>query len=446
MKTVKLFLRPERTAAVGYEPLQHHTLTDVGIRRSHNQDAHAEIPATSFASWQEHGHVFIVADGMGGHAVGEKAAAKAVRDIPLTYIKHARDGVANALRRAFVETNAGIYAIGQKNPEFKGLGTTATALVLRPEGAWIAHVGDSRGYRIRNGVIQQLTFDHSLVWEMARRQKVPPEQLQGMKSNVIIRSLGPDAMVQVDVEGPHPLEPGDIFVLCSDGLSGPLNDSEIGAIASMLPPAEACDFLIQLANLRGGPDNITVQIVRILGPDEAKSSKASGRKRSLAERVHWSLPVLALGVLLVIATIGVSFEFRLLSMLLFLTAAPTIVAGITGLVLHAQAEKKREEKESFSPNINFYREEDCSVPRAIVERLAKATQTLAGRIRDAATEGVPAEYERHFKLGLEHLEKSDLHESFREFCRAMHVLSRSYNAPRNKPELFQPLWESYKAQ
>src|SRR4029077_13310793 len=148
----------------------------------------------------------MVADGMGGHAVGEKASAKAVRDIPHTYHKHAHEGAAPALRKAFLEANAGIHAVGQENPEFRGMGTTATALLLRPEGAWVGHVGDSRAYRVRNGVIEQISFDHSLVWEMAKRQGVDPDGLQGIPSNVIVRSLGPEPLVQVDVEGPHKLQ------------------------------------------------------------------------------------------------------------------------------------------------------------------------------------------------------------------------------------------------
>src|SRR5262245_45219361 len=176
---------------------------------------------------------------MGGHAVGEKASAKAKRDIPHTFHKYVQEGPATALRRAFVETNAGIFAIGQENPEFRGLGTTASALLLRAEGAWVAHVGDSRVYRVRDGQIDQLTFDHSAVWESAKRQQIRPQELHGTRSNVILRSLGPDALVEVDVEGPHPINPGDVFLLCSDGLSGQLSDYEIGAVAGSLPPDEA---------------------------------------------------------------------------------------------------------------------------------------------------------------------------------------------------------------
>src|SRR5262245_14881916 len=202
---------------------------------------------------------------MGGHAVGEKASAKAVRDIPLLYRKHVQEGVVPALRRAFTETNAGIHAIGQDNPEFRGLGTTSTALILRPEGAWVGHVGDSRAYRIRDGMTEQLTFDHSWVWEIARRQGVDPDELGDFKKNVIIRSLGPDPEVEVDIEGPHPVRPGDVFLLCSDGLTGVVNPQEIGAVVQAMPLEDAVRLLVHLANLRGGPGNITGLVVRVPG-------------------------------------------------------------------------------------------------------------------------------------------------------------------------------------
>ena len=223
---------------------------------------------------------------MGGHAVGEKASAKAVRDIPFLYLKHANDGIASAIRKAFTETNAGIHAIGQDNPEFRGLGTTSTALILRPEGAWVGHVGDSRAYRIREGQAEQLTFDHSWVWEIARRQGVDPDELGDFKKNVIIRSLGPDPEVEVDVEGPHPVQPGDAFLLCSDGLTGVVTPQEIGAVVTAMSPDDAARLLVHMANLRGGPDNITVMIVRVPGGSASLPGKKPARsgffKRAIA--------------------------------------------------------------------------------------------------------------------------------------------------------------------
>src|SRR5262249_29115161 len=162
------------------------------------------------------------------------------------------------------------------------MGTTTTALLLRPEGVWIAHVGDSRAYRIRDHEIEQLTFDHSLVWEYARRQRVDPDKVEGIPSNVIVRSLGPEPLVQVDIEGPHPVRAGDVYVLCSDGLSGQVTDHELGAVASVLPPAEACRFLVDLANLRGGPDNITVVILRIgISSSRGSNRAVQGQRRPL---------------------------------------------------------------------------------------------------------------------------------------------------------------------
>lgn len=425
----------------GFDSIEHHTLTDVGIRRSHNQDAHATILAKSLETWQAEGHVFLVADGMGGHAVGEKASAKAASDIPLTYLKHVREGVANALRRAFVETNAGIHAIGQKNPEFKGLGTTATALIVRPEGAWFAHVGDSRGYRIRDGKIQQLTFDHSYVWEMAKRQNCQPEEIQGFRSNVIVRSLGPDALVQVDIEGPHPIRSGDVFVLCSDGLSGPVSDPEIGAVASLLDPGEACDFLVQLANLRGGPDNVTVKIVRIGGSADTAAQAKTRSWRDWYTGLHWSLPVLASGIFLTVVAMLLSLVLRPAGILLFLIAALTTIAGLIGFLLHYRAEQNRRAREPAPSNINIYREKECTVDLGVTEKLAKATQHLRERVAETSADLVPKEFETHLKMGDQFLRAHDHNAAFREYCRAMHALARSYNSTRNKPEVFQPVWD-----
>ncbi len=135
------------------------------------------------------------------------------------------------------------------------MGTTASALLLLPQGALTGHVGDSRVYRLRGKCLEQLTFDHSLVWEMSAAGQLPKNALPGfVPKNIITRSLGPHADVKVDLEGPYPLEAGDTFLLCSDGLSGQVSDEEIGALLHCLPPAEAAQVLVDLANLRGGPD------------------------------------------------------------------------------------------------------------------------------------------------------------------------------------------------
>ena len=171
------------------------------------------------------------------------------------------------------------------------MGTTASVLVLLPQGALLGHVGDSRVYRLRGQQLEQLTFDHSLQWEL-RALKIVAEGSDFAKTvpkNVITRSLGPNANVVVDLEGPFPLEVGDTFLICSDGLSGQIEDREIGSLLSYLPPEEAATVLVDLANLRGGPDNITLVIVKVTGPglvttESAAECKPAGRSASAERR------------------------------------------------------------------------------------------------------------------------------------------------------------------
>ncbi len=268
--------------------------TDTGMRRANNQDSYTSVRASHAAAWRQRGHVFMVADGMGAHAVGELASKMACDLIPHTYLK-ARTGTApEAITKAFREVSSLIYSRASANRDFQGMGTTCSALLLLPEGALISHVGDSRVYRVRRNRIDQLSFDHSLVWELVRRNHLTSEQASvSVPKNVITRSLGPEVEVEVDIEGPLAVEPGDVFLLCSDGLSGPVDDHELGAFAGNFHPRDACRYLVSLANLRGGLDNITVQIIRIgpwIDPDSAetqnqtKSEKGDGVPR---QRVSW---------------------------------------------------------------------------------------------------------------------------------------------------------------
>ncbi len=246
------------------QKLQYATLSDVGLRRQNNEDSAASLPSETAAAFTRRGHLFLVADGMGGHAVGEIASQMAAEEIPSAWQSLPGDTVRDVLREAVVTANRKIHERGSQNRDFLRMGTTCTTLALTPEGAYIAHVGDSRCYRIRRDRIDQLTFDHSLYWEMQRQSRetgIPVELPQ--HRNIITRSLGPEAEVQVDLEGPFLVLPGDTFVLCSDGLSGEVRDEEIGALAAELPPALACRALIHLANMRGGSDNCTVTIVQV---------------------------------------------------------------------------------------------------------------------------------------------------------------------------------------
>ncbi len=245
------------------QKIQYAALSDVGFRRQNNQDSCVAVLAADREAWQERGHLFVVADGMGGHAVGELASKMAVDTVPHTFDKLRNQHPLSALKTALETANQRIFERGSLNREFLRMGTTCTALLLCPLGAVIGHVGDSRAYRIRRSQVDQLTRDHSLIWELIQQRKVHPRDADRLyPRNVITRSLGPEATVDVDLEGPSVVLPGDTFLMCSDGLTTYLSDSELGMIAAELPPSEACRLLVHLANLRGGSDNITVVIVR----------------------------------------------------------------------------------------------------------------------------------------------------------------------------------------
>lgn len=437
-----------------YKEIEHCALTDVGVKRSHNQDALTVQKATDREHWLSVGHIFIVADGMGGHAVGEKASAKAVQEIPLTYTKHTQEGPANALRRAFQEANAGINAIGVSNPEFRGLGTTATALILRNEGAWLGHVGDSRAYRVRSGVVQQLTYDHSYAWEMAKRLGIPPEELGDIKKNVIVRSLGPDPFVQVDVEGPHPLEDGDTFVLCSDGLSNLVPPEEIGAIVSSLPLEESTRFLIELANLRGGPDNITAIVVRVgnardsfVVPRPSLAARIGAHSKTIFRgwnrRVPWPISVLLFGFLSAVGFVVHATQNWPGAEALFAVAIIAIVLGLTGLIIHARREKNRPEPPPEIPvKASVYRQYPVRVDASLLDRWVKTSMQLKEQLE---ARGWQVDWTTHKQLcdaGAKAAGENDTVVAFRHYCRALALLAGVFNKHRPKEESFKPKWES----
>ncbi len=242
--------------------------TDIGRRRSNNQDSKAVLPATP-QEYRGRGWLFVVADGMGAHAAGELASAIAAERLPKLYGQRADFSPPLALKQSLERVNAEIHAKGESGFEFRGMGTTCTALVLLPRGALVGHVGDSRCYRVRGKTIEQLSRDHSLVWELETAGGMSREQANdAAPKNIITRSMGPHAQVDCDLEGPFPVSAGDTYVLCSDGLSGQVTDAEIGLLAAALEPTAATAALVGLSLVRGAPDNVTVIVVRT-GEEEA---------------------------------------------------------------------------------------------------------------------------------------------------------------------------------
>lgn len=238
--------------------------TDVGCVREVNEDNGRHFKPNDPEVLADKGLLTLVADGMGGHASGEVASAMAVELVGRIYYQNGGAHPAQALPQAVAEASRLIYEAAQRDERWRGMGTTCTALVLHQGSAYAAHVGDSRLYMIRGGDIYLMTEDHSAVMEMVRLGVISREEARHhADKNVILRALGTAPEVQVaGWEAPLPVQDGDQFLLCSDGLYDLVEDAEIGRIVAGATDAhEACEQLIALAKERGGHDNITVGIV-----------------------------------------------------------------------------------------------------------------------------------------------------------------------------------------
>jgi PPM family protein phosphatase len=231
--------------------------TDRGRKRPSNEDA--------FGFSVEDG-IYVVCDGMGGAAAGEIASSLAVDEVlRLLSDRSHNDHVhlPEAAERAVLAANEAIFSRAQRNRRLTGMGTTLVALTARERQVWVLNIGDSRCYRLRKGRLEQLTLDHSLVEEQVRLGRMShSEALRSPLKNVITRALGTQNLVKPDVFGLE-AEPGDLFLLCSDGLTRELSDQSIESMLSQsLPLKELCNFLVDAAKRAGGHDNITCLLVR----------------------------------------------------------------------------------------------------------------------------------------------------------------------------------------
>jgi protein phosphatase len=246
--------------------------TNVGMKRTHNEDSFAVI---------EEDHLYVVADGMGGHASGEVASKMAIDTLREFFRATAADPEAtwpykmdkargyeeNRLITSIKLANLRIFESAQRDPKLRGMGTTVVAIVVVDDGVLIAHVGDSRVYRLRDGQLEQLTEDHSLLNDYIKMKKLSEEEIKNFPhKNVIVRALGMKESVKVDTVLDPP-KPGDIYILCSDGLCGPVTDEQIREIVGghATDLKQACSALIDKANAAGGPDNITVVTAKVIG-------------------------------------------------------------------------------------------------------------------------------------------------------------------------------------
>lgn len=244
--------------------LTSYKLSDIGRKRTNNEDYAGFLEPSNPQVLKESGALYVVADGLGGHEFGERASQYAVRMLLNEYYRSSpAEPPAERLSRIIQQINRDLYHQAQRSlgPGQK-MATTVVAAVVRKGLLQIAHVGDSRAYLIRQGEAKQLTQDHSIVGEMVRAGAITEEQAQQSKyRNRLSRSVGGAAEVKVDLSAPIPLQTGDMLVLCTDGLTQYVTGREIAAIcAEGGTPQEIARRLVGLANQRGGSDNITVSV------------------------------------------------------------------------------------------------------------------------------------------------------------------------------------------
>jgi PPM family protein phosphatase len=272
--------------------------TDDGKQRDHNEDNFLVDKKLN---------VFIVADGMGGHAAGEVASSLCVRKVRDEIVENkdlinrfsqpdtnvARSDIQRVLEHAVQSACSAIYERAQKEPEKRGMGTTCSLLLLSGDRGFIAHVGDSRVYLMRQGQVHQLSDDHSLVNELVRRGKLKLEEIDSSPyrdyKNAVTRAVGVYESVEVDTLD-FDILPGDQFLICSDGLHAYLNDLNISQILRKQDIKEVTKQFVDLANRGGGHDNITNVVVRVGGTEEEQDDQRS-RELSLRIEVLKGMPI-----------------------------------------------------------------------------------------------------------------------------------------------------------
>jgi serine/threonine protein phosphatase PrpC len=239
------------------------SLTDVGCQRQNNEDSYSYWEPESDDQFQQKGRLAIVADGMGGYEGGQEASRLAVDTILEIYKLASADALQPALLEALRTAHDRIRAYADTHPEFNGMGTTCTAIAIHEKSLYFAHVGDSRLYRVRGSQIEQLTTDHSYVARLVAAGMISPAEAETHpQRHILTAALG--AGTEIIPEGPDlPIElaPDDRLLLCTDGLWGLFSDEELRTVIDGRDIAEACRTLVSMARERGGPDNITLQIL-----------------------------------------------------------------------------------------------------------------------------------------------------------------------------------------
>jgi len=241
------------------------SLTDVGRQRSNNEDSCLYWEPEPEEEFRRKGRLAIVADGMGGYEGGQEASRLAVETVKQVYDTAFDNAPQTALLQAFEAAHQNIQRYAEEHPQFYGMGTTCTALTVVGRQLWFAHVGDSRLYLVRGSTIARLTRDHSYVGRLVESGIVRAEDAEmHPQRHILTAALGSGREVIPDTSDQAlELESGDTLVLCTDGLWGMVGEQEMASLVSANTPAGTCRALVELALERGGPDNVTVLVLRV---------------------------------------------------------------------------------------------------------------------------------------------------------------------------------------
>jgi protein phosphatase len=241
------------------------SLTDVGRHRENNEDSYLYWEPDSDQEFLRKGRLAVIADGMGGYEGGQEASRLAVETVRQVYDDSFNGNVPDVLLKALKTAHDRIQDYALEHPELHGMGTTCTALAIIGQQLYFAHVGDSRLYLVRGATLARLTRDHSYVSRLVENGIVRPEDAETHpQRHILTAALGSGREVTADVSGEAAiLQKGDTLVLCTDGLWSVVSEPEIASVIHANSPADSCRELVQMALDRGGPDNITLQVLRV---------------------------------------------------------------------------------------------------------------------------------------------------------------------------------------
>ncbi len=259
--------------------------SDRGIVRDNNEDFF-------FAERiGEEEFLFAVADGMGGHLAGEVASRRAIETLVREFTRKTDEPLPSKIRRVFDKINSEIITEGNENLDQRGMGTTLSALYIKKDRAFVAHIGDSRIYHF-SGRLIQLTEDHSFVGKLVKDGLISPEEAKvHPKRNILYQSIGMRRGINVQVEGPIKIKEGEKFLLCTDGLTVVVEEEEIETLLSKdISPKKTVNELVDTALKRGAPDNVTVIVVSTKACDETKEYHLKKIKKK--KKLNWLLLIL----------------------------------------------------------------------------------------------------------------------------------------------------------